>query len=193
MKILERFQIKKLISESVSKKENKSEQLKKSKKSGFTLIELIVVVAILALMVSFSIGSMVSVARRKATRAGKVIESELTLLASNTYSREGDWRLEFAFNEDEGHYVMTQQFNTGGGWVDFSAINLPSSVDISFGGDAYNDNYEYDGPIYISLSREKGHYLTGTGFFCDNIFVHSAAKVVTIHMSSESGGHRVID
>ncbi len=192
MKILERFQIKKLISESVSKKENKSEQLKKSKKSGFTLIELIVVVAILALMVSFSIGSMVSVARRKATRTGRIIESELTILASNTYSREGDWRLEFEFNEDEGHYVMTQQFNTGDGWVDFSAINLPSSVDISFGGDTYDAKNSGE-TYYISLSREKGHYLTGNPYFCDNIFVHSASKVVTIHMSSESGGHRVID
>ncbi len=197
MKILEKIQLKKLISESVSKKSEKSGELKNNKKAGFTMIELIVVVAVLALLVAFTIGSLASVARRKATRAGKIIDSELTLLASNTYSREGAWRLEFAFDPADGCLVMTQQYNTGNvndtkDWVDFSEIKLASSIDVSFGGDTY-DKKRTGGTHYVSLSREKGHYITGEGFFCDKIFVHSASKVVTIHMSPESGGHRVID
>ncbi len=200
MKILEKIQFKKLISESagsIPENSKRAEERKNGRKAGFTMIELIVVVAVLALLVSFTVGSLASVARRKATRAGKIIDSELSQLASNAYSREGVWRLEFAYDSSEGCYVMTQQYNTGNvdnadDWVDFTEIKLPSSIDVSFGGDEY-DEQNSGGTHFVSLSREKGHYITDEGYFCDNIFVHSASKIVTIHMSAESGGHRVID
>lgn len=182
-----------LDSESVEVSENSP---KKSKKAGFTMIELIVVITILAILVGMSAASMISVSRRKATRAGKLIDSELTLFASNAYSKDGVWRMEFRLDPNDGCYVLTQQYNTDealadGKWVDYSRVKLGADVDISFGGDDY-DGDNSGGTYYISLSREKGNYIT-EGYFCDKIFVHSAAKVVTIDLSSQSGGHRVID
>lgn len=196
MKFISKIQLNKIISKSAN---DEALDMKKSKKAGFTLIELIVVVAVLAILVGFSIGSMASVNRRKATRAGKIIDSELTLLASNAYSREGMWRLTFDYIESEDCYQIIQQYNTSndvdGDWVDFSQKKLSSNIDLSFGGDEYDPDQE-EKEIYISLSREKGCYLVEGEFedyFCDKIFVHSANKVVTIHMSPESGGHRVED
>ena len=170
--------------------------IKKSKKGGFTLIELVVVIAVIAILVGISTASMVSVSRRKATRAGKLIDSELTLFASNAFSKDGAWRLEFRLDPNDDCYVLTQQYNTDESlaadqWVDYSEIRLGSDVDISFGGDEYDEDNS-GGTFFVSLSREKGNYLT-EGFFCEKIFVHSAAKVVTIDLSSQSGGHRVID
>ncbi len=177
--------------------------VKKSKKAGFTLIELIVVVAVLALLVGLTAGSLVSVNRRKATSVGKIINSELDVLASHAYSRDGAWRLEFRYDEDEECYVLTHQFNTGNvenaaDWVSFEEVKLPSAIGVSFGGDEYKEatDEEKEKIYYVAISREKGHYLTEgkfEGYFCDKIFVHSAAKVVTIELSAESGGHRVID
>ncbi len=178
---------------------DKADDLKKSKKAGFTLVELLIVVAVLALLVGFSVGAMSSVNRRKATRAGKIIESELTLLTSNAYSREGAWRLELSFDDKDECYVLTQQYNISDPndeeyWVDFSEKKLSPMVSLSFGGDEY-DEEKSKGTHYISVSREKGKYLTQKdgNYFCDKIFVHSASKVVTVHLSSESGGHRVVD
>ena len=169
---------------------------KKSKKAGFTLIELVVVVAVIAVLVSLSAASISSVNRRKATKIGKIIDSELSILASNAYSRDGDWRLEFRYDNNEKCYVLTHQYCTDGiNWVDFSSTTLSSYVDISFGGDKYDKNNS-GGIHYVSVSRENGCYRTEGAFsryFCDKIFVHSASKVVTIHMSPESGGHRVED
>ncbi len=169
---------------------------KKSKKAGFTIVELMVVTAVLSVLVAFSVGALASVTRRKATKVGKLIDSELTTLASNAYSRDGVWRLEFEYNEEDDCYVLTQQYCTDDeNWVDFSSVSLSSDVDISFGGEDY-DEEKSGGTHYVAVSREKGCYLTDgafEGYFCDKIFVHSASKVVTIHMSPESGGHRVID
>ncbi len=193
--------IKKVFQNLIDREKKSAESIKSglnsSKKSGFTLVELIVVVTILSLLVSFSVVSMASVNRRKATRAGKLIDSELTTLASNAYSRDGSWRLEFEFDETEKCYVLTQQVNTVDpdkeiAWEDFSKIKLSKNVDISFGGDEYNESNS-GGTHYISVSREKGCYVTDEGYFCDTIYVHSASKVVTIYLSSESGGHRVLD
>jgi prepilin-type N-terminal cleavage/methylation domain-containing protein len=170
--------------------------LKKSKKAGFTIVELMVVTAVLSVLVAFSVGALASVTRRKATKVGKLIDSELTTLASNAYSRDGVWRLEFEYNEEDDCYVLTQQYCIDDeNWVDFSSVSLSSDVDISFGGEDY-DEEKSGGTHYVAVSREKGCYLTDgafEGYFCDKIFVHSASKVVAIHMSPESGGHRVID
>lgn len=196
MKITDKNEINNLISEPAVS----NDEVIKSKKAGFTLVELVVVSAVIAILVAFSAGSMASVNRRKATRVGKIIDSELTTLASNAYSREGYWRLKFAYDEEEECYVVTQQYNVSDGvsddkWEDFSRTVLASSVDMSFGGDKYDKANSGD-TYYVAVSREKGCYLTDglfEGYFCDNIYVHSAAKVVTIHMSLESGGHRVVD
>lgn len=194
--------------------------LKKSRKSGFTLIELIVVVAVIAVLVAFSAGTFVSVTRRKATRVGKLIDSELTLLASNAYSRDGYWRLVFEYDPKEEGYVMIQQFNTAEKpkdevqddeltdgqdnklydkwneqWNDFSRTPLSSSVDLSFGDDVFDESKDRN-TYYIAFSRENGYYLTEgefNGYFCGNIYVRSAAKIVSVNMSRESGGHRVVD
>ena len=196
MKFISKIQLNKIMSKSA---DDKQAELKKNKKAGFTLIELIVVVAVLAVLVGLSIGSMASVNRRKATRAGRIIDTELTLLASNVYSREGMWRLKFEHVEDENCYKMVHQYNLSGdvdgAWIDFAEKKLEAKIDLSFGGDSYDADQE-EKDVFITLSREKGCYLVDgdfNGYFCDKIFVHSAAKVVTIHMSSESGGHRVED
>ncbi|MBE6648165.1 MAG: prepilin-type N-terminal cleavage/methylation domain-containing protein [Ruminococcaceae bacterium] len=221
MKNIKKIQFNNLI----TKSSDELNALKKSRKSGFTLIELIVVVAVIALLVAFSTATFVSVTRRKATRVGKLIDSELTLLASNTYSREGQWRLVFEYDPKEKVYVMIQQFNiaekpkddvedddlTDGQdnkmndewndqWNDFSRTPLSPSVELSFGDDDFDESDNKD-TYYISLSREKGCYLSEgvfaedsfEGEFNGNIYVRSANKVVTIHMSKESGGHRVVD
>ncbi len=216
MKNIKKIQFNNLISKSA----DDLNDLKKSRKSGFTLIELIVVVAVIALLVAFSAGTFVSVTRRKATRVGKLIDSELTLLASNAYSREGQWRLVFEYDPEEKVYVMIQQFNTAekpkddvedddltdvqdnnmndkwnDQWNDFSRTPLSPSVELSFGDDDFDEADNKD-TYYISLSREKGCYLSEgifEGEFNGNIYVRSANKVVTIHMSKESGGHRVVD
>lgn len=188
-----------LISESADSESADTDAVKKSKKAGFTLIELIVVIAIMSILVGLSAGSMVSVKRRKATSAGRVLDSELSVLASNAYSRAGAWRLEIFFDEDDGCYVLRQQNSMDGNvWNDYSSVRLPQNIDISFGGDEYNEDNSMrendDLEVFISVSREKGHYLTEEdGYFCDKIYVHSASKTVTVEMFSESGGHRVID
>ncbi len=174
--------------------------LRKSGKKGFTLVELMVVIAVLAMLISFSVVSMASVNRRKATKVGKLIDSELTLLASNAYSRDGMWRLEISYDEDEEQYVLTQQYNTENvydeeKWYDFSKVIISDSVEISLGGTSFNKN-KTEETCYIAVSKENGCYLTEGAFedyFCDKIFVHSLSKVVTIDMSKESGGHRVVD
>jgi prepilin-type N-terminal cleavage/methylation domain-containing protein len=174
--------------------------LKKSGKKGFTLVELMIVVVVLAILVSFSVVSMVSVNRRKATKVGKLIDSELTLLASTAYSRDGMWRLEISYDENEDQYILTQQYNTEDvydeeKWFDFSKVIISDNVEISLGGDSFNKNNTEE-TCYIAVSKENGCYLTEGAFetyFCDKIFVHSASKVVTIDMSEKSGGHRVID
>ena len=194
MKNNKKIQFNNLISQS-----DGSNGLKKSKKSGYTLIELIVVVAIIAVLVVFSTSTFVSVTRRKATRVGKIIDSELTMLASNAFSRDGYWRLVFEYDPKEEGYVMVQQFNTSddpnGTWHDFSRTPLSPTVDLSFGNDEFDDSEDPDN-YYISVSREKGCYLTEDefdGYFCGNIYVRSAEKIVSINMSKESGGHRVVD
>jgi prepilin-type N-terminal cleavage/methylation domain-containing protein len=214
MKIMKKLENQNLIKSSLKSADNEIngiEALKKSKKAGFSLIELVVVVAIIAVLVGFTAGSLASVNRRKATKIGKLIDSELTVLASHAYSRDGIWRLQFTYDEAEDVTILTHQYNTSSlndddfdtKWVDFESVYLPYSIDISFGGDEYsednslknNDDLRNAG-VFVSVSREKGHYLTDgkfDGYFCDNIHVHSAAKVVTIEMFSESGGHRVID
>lgn len=168
---------------------------KKSKKAGFTLIELIVVVAVMAVLVGFSVASFASVNRRKATKIGKIIDSELSVLASHAYSRDGEWRLAFTYDESEECVVLTHEFKNSDNWVAFESLSLASDVDISFGGSDYDPDKSLkddDDAYYVSVSREKGHYRTGNGYFCDKIFVHSSSKIVTIEMSPESGGHRVV-
>ena len=196
MKNIEKIHSENLISQPA----NNPEDLKRSRKAGFTLVELIVVVAILSILVAFSAGTLVSVTRRKATRVVKVIDSELTLLASNAYSREGCWRLMFEYDSKEEGFFMIQQFNTSenldtDAWVDFSKTALSSSVDLSFGDDVFEKEDE-EKSYCVSLSREKGCYLTEgafDGYFCGNIYVRSADKIVCLNMSKESGGHRVVD
>ncbi len=182
----------------------KEKWLKKSGKKGFTLVELMVVVAVLAMLISFSVVSMASVNRRKATKVGRLIDSELTLLASNAYSRDGMWRLEISYDKTEDQYILTQQYNTADvnteekweeKWFDFSKVIISDNVEISLGGNSFNKN-KTEETCYIAVSKENGYYLTEGAFenyFCDKIFVHSASKVVTVDMSKESGGHRVID
>ncbi len=186
-----------IISESVENTDQEQATEKKSKKAGFTLIELIVVVAVIAVLVGSSVGSLVSVQRRKATKVGKLIDSELSILASHAYSRDGDWRLAFTRDADKDCLVVTHEYkaDSESPWLPFESISFDSNVEISFGGDEYDsDNKLDDGAVkYVAVSREKGHYRTDSGYFCDKIFVHSASKVVTIEMSPESGGHRIVD
>ena len=101
MKIMKKLENQNLIKSSLKSADNEIngiEALKKSKKAGFSLIELVVVVAIIAVLVGFTAGSLASVNRRKATKIGKLIDSELTVLASHAYSRDGIWRLQFTYD-----------------------------------------------------------------------------------------------
>lgn len=80
------------------------QSIRKNKNGGFSLIELIVVVAIMAVVLSGVIYGVYLLGSGDEKKASKMISGQLSAHRSNTLAKSGDWQFELV--NDNGRYAL---------------------------------------------------------------------------------------
>lgn len=128
--------------------------MKKNKNAGFSLVEIIVVLAIMAVLVGMSATGISLLFSRDAEKCALEIESGLEKLRTYTMSKKGNWHMEI--KKESSDYIMTIYRDEGSGAAPYEQVNLGSKVNLNPAG------------IKIEYSRVTGGVAkvdtTGTGW-----------------------------
>lgn len=107
--------------------------MEKKNNKGFTLIEIIVALAIMGLCVAGAISLYSSLSGAKVNSAATKLDSQLSLTRTNTLTKKGDWVLEV--NKSSGkYYAILFHDGDGAGWEEYKKVELgdASSIEIEY-------------------------------------------------------------
>ena len=124
----------------------------KGSNSGFSMVELIVVLAVTAVTIGFATMSYTLVSRSNVNKAAKYVDSAFTLCRNRAMASSGDWRIVI---KNGGVSVVKHVEENVGGTVQvteeaYSENSLPKNVD-----------------VYVGQSADAGLKKLGTD--CDSI------------------------
>lgn len=106
--------------------------MKGKKNAGFSLVEVVVVIAIMGILVGISAVGISLMFSRDAEKCATEIESGLDKLRSYTMAKKGSWYMEIAKTGND--YILTIYRNTGSGDTAYEQMNLGSRVTLRSGG-----------------------------------------------------------
>lgn len=115
--------------------------MKKENNRGFSLIEIIVVLAIMGLAVAGSVSLYSSLSRAKVNSATNYIDSQLSLTRTNSLSKKGYWMFEISVDDGVYYATVFRDKDGSSGWEEFKKEKLGSvsDVDITFTKLKYDD------------------------------------------------------
>ena len=91
----------------MNKKDNK-----KINKAGYTLIELMVVVAIIAIFTGLSAVGLSIIQNRNVTKYSKMVNELISNFYNNATTKEGEWKIEMKKLNDNETYQFAQYYKT---------------------------------------------------------------------------------
>lgn len=170
--------------------------MKKQKDRGFSLIEVMVVLAITAIFTTGTIAIVLSVSSYRAKQAVEEISATMSETRVQALSKTSAW-LEIR-QEADGTYVIGTSYA--------GDTRLAKSYTISYTkeGDATAVLIQPSTPLVLTYDRSTGGFadikvkdpdgnLSGTGVYCDSITVSKGSKTFVIRLYKESGKHKCED
>ncbi len=121
--------------------------MKSKKNAGFSLVEVVVVIAIMGILVGMSALGISMMFSRDAEKCATEIEAGLDKLRSYTMAKKGSWYMEIA--KPDNDYILTIYRNTGSGDTAYEQTNLGNRVTL------------YSGSTEISGVRIQYNKVTG--------------------------------
>ena len=108
--------------------------MKKQNNKGFSLIEIIVVLAIMGIAVAGSISLYSSLSKAKVKSATNHIDSQLSLTRTNTLSKKGYWMFKLCVEDNNYCAVVCRSEDGSGAWEEYKKVSLGSvdSLDITY-------------------------------------------------------------
>lgn len=170
--------------------------LKKHKNSGFSVIELLAVVVIMAILATGTITIVLSVSSYRAKQAAEEISATMSETRVQALSKTSAW-MEIR-QETDGTYMIGTSYA--------GDTRLANSYTISYTkeGDATEVPIQTSNPLVLTYDRSTGGFadikikdpggnLSGTGTYCDSITVRKGSKAFVIRLYKESGKHKFED
>lgn len=103
--------------------------MKKNRNAGFSLVEVIVVIAIMGVLIGMASTGISLLFSRDAEKCAMEIESGLDKLRTYTMSKKGSWYMKI--EQDGANYLMTIYRDEGTGEAVYEQINLGSKVTLA--------------------------------------------------------------
>lgn len=93
---------------------------------GFSLVEMLVVIAIMAILASVSVSAMGYLMRGDIKKAAKTLYSEIASNRTYAMAKQGDWL--FSVDNSSGVFVLSSMNTTSGGTITYSEETLSNRV-----------------------------------------------------------------
>ena len=167
--------------------------MKQKRNKGFSLIELIVVIAILAIIAAGSATLFLSTSTYRAKQAVEEIRATMSETRMQALSKTNAW-MELKQRAD-GTYVITTSYS--GDAVLGSSYTITYTKD----GDATAVPISTTNSLILTYDRSSGGFsdiktrnaddsLSGTGAYCDSITVSKGPKNFVIRLYKDTGKHK---
>lgn len=171
-------------------------QKKRSSNKGFSVIEVMVVVAIMAVMaVTISITYTV-VKRANVTKSSKTIDDLLTLCREKAMTNSAkEWKVVI-----DDHTAKVIKVDSEGNEIEIASETIPSYVDVYVTEDGINTYYASDNPISISFKLLSGEVssvytdavtIKGSGTNCGIVSDYKNKKQSAITLYYATGKHTI--
>jgi prepilin-type N-terminal cleavage/methylation domain-containing protein len=173
------------------------------KDAGFSLIELVVVIAIMAILGSGVFISVFSSSAYRARQAAREIDSVLTETRVQALSKEGAWMEIDCVDTAKKKYVIKTSYSediTVGGGITITYEVAGSSGTKSITGNditanalalSYNRSTGGFTPMLIATA-EDGTYTSGSDY-CSKITITGGSRTYVINLSRNTGRHTLVD
>ena len=168
-----------------------NESQKVNKNAGFSLVELIVVVTIIAIMVGGSFAGFSMLARGDSKKAVKNISSQITELRTNTLSVAGNWFAEI-YKKDNTYRIdikkkvlLADGITTSEELVSSTAIG--SRITIS-----YVDSVNTDNKVINDSNKLVISFLQGSGKVGEVNFIKSDLSIQPLKVSNSKSGEIIV-
>ena len=107
----------------------KKQKIKKLNKAGYTLVELIIVIAIMAVFIAMSSIAFVAVKNRSPEKYSKMVNEMISDFYKNATTKEGEWKMVIG-KENDKTYTFAQYYkiNDTDGWQQYSTVSIDGNV-----------------------------------------------------------------
>lgn len=167
-----------------------------SSNKGFSVVEVIVVVAIMAVMIGVISVTYTVVKKANVTKASRTIDDLLTNCREKAMTNSAkEWKVVI-----DGNTVKVIKVDSDGNEIEIESATIPSNVEVYVSEDGVNNYYAKDNPISISFKLLSGEvssvYTTGvtikgSGTNCGIVSDYKNKKQSTITLYYATGKHTI--